>query len=378
MNRGIPARRDALALVDRVDLKFRPAWTGRAAQGQAALALYFLPFDSTEATLAPTRPRIIKWHSPWPDQAATPAGHRYCIDVFSGCAHGCKYCHANGRAKNVASGHDDFHAMIQEDIDDLERLGVPPAPVLLCNGTDPFQPLESRTGHTKFALEQILAHRSRFSSVTVTTKNPMLALHGDYLELFRRLAELPPDHSAAPMFRDRGLPAFRLQVSLPFWRDEARAAYEPDAPAVEDRKEAIRALCDAGVPLVLRIDPLFPRSPLTGCAGTTYVDFGLVEPQTAEDIEGLVGFARDIGADHVVHSPAKIVLPLDRPLSPLMDAMWRAYECAAAPDKLVLRNGGWRLPDSAEPAKVTGPFLDVCSRFGVFAKHHILDMIQTP
>ena len=33
----------ALAMLDRIDPKFRPVWDGRPPQGQAALVLYFLP-----------------------------------------------------------------------------------------------------------------------------------------------------------------------------------------------------------------------------------------------------------------------------------------------------------------------------------------------
>jgi DNA repair photolyase len=65
--------------------------------------------------------------------------------------------------------------------------GVPPAPIHLSNSTDPFQPLEAINGHTSYALEQILAHRHRFTSFTILTKNPMFPIRHGYLDLFKEL-----------------------------------------------------------------------------------------------------------------------------------------------------------------------------------------------
>jgi DNA repair photolyase len=378
MDLHLPDAKEALSLAERVDPQYRPAWTGRPPEEQAALALYFLPHRSTKPSLAPTRPRVIKWYCPFACQSTFPSGHRYCINVFTGCAHRCEYCYALSYSPESASCKKGFERMVDRDMEDLERFNVPPAPVHISNSTDPFQPLEADSGHTHYALAQVLAHRRHFSSVRMLTKNPLMPVRLGYLDLFKRLMELPPGHPCAAKMHQHGFPGFCVEVSLAFWREEARAAYDPGAPTVEERKEGIRALRQAGIPLVLRIDPLFPRSPLAEHGVKTYADFGLVEPQTAGDIESLVGFAKEVGALHVVYSPAKLVQPRGKKLSPVMQSLRRAYECAAAPGKPAFRGGAWRLPDAVAIGNITQPFLNVCQRLGVPAKCCKSNLIGTP
>ena len=246
----------------------------------------------------------------------------------------------------------------------------------LSNSTDPFQALEAKSGHTRLALEQILAHRHRFTTVTILTKNPMLAVQGGYADLFKALAVLPPDHPRHAEFSRKSVPAFCIEVSLAFWRDEARAWYDVAAPSVESRKDAVRALSAMGVPVVLRIDPLFPRSPLS--PDRTMADCGLPEAQTLDDLRDLVAFACEVKACHVVYSPAKIVKPRGRRLCPKMQAVKRAYECMAAPGRLygMVEAGDCRTNWRRE--RIVRPFLDICAAAGMPAKYCKQNLIETP
>ena len=378
MTQSMPSFEAALSSAQRVDPQYRPTWVGRSPEEQVALALYFLPHNSGKPLLAPTRPRVIKWYCPFACQSTFPSGHRYCINVFTGCSHKCEYCYALGYAPETPSCKKGFEQMVDRDMEDLERFDVAPAPVHLSNSTDPFQPLEAASGHTRYALAQILVHRRRFTSVRILTKNPLMPIRLGYVDLVKGLIDLPSGHPCAATFKQRGSPGLCVEVSLAFWREEARAAYDPGAPTVEERKEGIRALRHAGIPVVLRIDPLFPRVPLGADRSRMYASFGLVEPQSAEDLNSLVGFAKEVGALYVVHSPAKIVQPRGRKLSDLMQAMRRVYDLAAAPDKPIFRGGAWRLPDAIARTQVTEPFLATCLRVGVTAKHCKRNLIETP
>lgn len=340
------------------------------------MALYFLPHRSNREILAPTRPRVIKWYCPFARQKEFPTGHRYCINVYTGCAHKCIYCYAATYEPGQVAAKRDFEKMIDRDIGDLDRFNVPAAPVHLSNSTDPFQPLEERTGHTRYALEQVLAHRDRFSTVTILTKNPQLPVERDYVNLFKALASLPASHPRADQFRRAGLPGLVLEVSLAFWRDEARAYYDPCAPSVASRVEAMRALKEAGIPPVIRIDPLFPRFPAG--SNTSKGNLGLPEPQTLDDIEHLVGLASELRARHVVYSPAKICKPRAGRLSGPMEIVRTVYEALAAPHRLDFHGGSWRLPGPVAKARVVEPFLRVCERHGVRAKHCKQTLIETP
>lgn len=87
MRTEILSNDEAMDLVAKVDDKYRPAWQGRPADEQVAMALYFLPHRSRKPTLVPTRPRVIKWYCPFASQCEFPTGHRYCINVYTGCDH---------------------------------------------------------------------------------------------------------------------------------------------------------------------------------------------------------------------------------------------------------------------------------------------------
>ena len=378
MPRKAPDPNEALSLVGKVGPKCRPVWEGRSPEEQVALARYFLPHSSSKEVLSPTHPRVIKWYCPFASQADFPTGHRYCINVFTGCDHKCVYCYAAGYEPQQASGKRNFRKLLDKDMEELESFDVPPAPVHLSNSTDPFQPLEAETGDARYALEQILAHRNRFTTVMVLTKNPLRPVRLGYVEILRDLVPLPADDPRFGEFNERDLPGFCMEISLAFWRDEARAAYDPKAPTVEERKEGIRALHQAGIPLVLRIDPLFPLSPFTRQPQEVLDDFALPEAQTIDDLEKLVLFAREIGARHVVYSSAKITLPRQHKLSETMQAIRMVYQHLTAPEKLVFRGGSWRLPQHVAETEVLGEFLAICKREDMPAKHCKQNLLETP
>jgi len=300
MVHNIIEQNQAMLLINRVGSKYKAVWENRPIRDQIALAQYFLPHSSGKPIIGPTRPRIVKWYCPFASQEDFPTGHRYCINVYAGCDHKCAYCYAAGYEPESANTKQSFKRLISMDMDELEQFDVPPASVHLSNSTDPFQPLEKQFGHTRYALEQILEHRHRFTTVTILTKNPMLPVELGYIELFKALLGYQPDR---PMYQDsrRYWPGFVIEVSLAFWQETARIAYDPGAPTVEQRIEGIRALYQAGIPLVLRIDPLFPRSPITENPVRNITDFGLPEAQTIDDLEKLVSLAKEVQVKHIVY-----------------------------------------------------------------------------
>lgn len=376
--RKTPSRQELLALVPRVHPKCKPVWDGMSQDDQIALAGYFLPRRSEKEFIEPTRPKVVKWYCPFASQCNFPSGHRYCINVYVGCSHNCRYCYAAAYEPEKAATKRDFRRGIDRDMAELNAFDVPPAPVHLSNSVDAFQPLERSAGHARYALEQILAYRNRFTTVTVLTKNPTLPIEMGYLDLFKELMALPRHHPLRADFHAQDAPAFQVHVSLAFWNDESRAAYDPDAPTVDERREGILRLREAGIPLVLRIDPLFPRSPLPTHPSQTLQDFGLVEAQTIEDLENLVQFARRAGVRHVVYSALKIVQPRRRKLDDTMKAMQRVYKALAAPEKPDWHGGSWRLPRALANKYILRDFLKVCRREGVKAKFCAEDLVETP
>ena len=365
--------------ISRIHPDFRPVWESLPPAQQAALSAYFLHLSSKAESLKPTRPKACKWYCPFGSQRVFPSGHRYCVNSFAGpCAHNCIYCYARLYQRGELRLKKDFCRMIDKDIDDLERYDVPAAPVHLSNSTDPFQELETTCGHTRYTLEQILAHRRRFTTVTILTKNPLLPVRQGYLDLLRALGDLPASHPRHHDFTARRLSGCQIQVSLAFWQDTARAAYDPAAPTVTERVEGIHALHEAGIPVVLRIDPLFPRSPLPVASAKGLAHFRLVEAQTLEDLEHLVQLAHSVAASHVVYSPLKIAFPRGLGLNPTMQALLDVYRALAEPKNPVWRGMSWRLPPHIVAQHVVAPFLQVCQRIGVTAKFCMQDLIEIP
>jgi len=342
-------------LAARLAPKYRPAWEGRPPAEQAAMAWYFLPHRSAKPLLGPTRPRVLKGYCPFADQTRFASGHRYCINVYTGCVHGCVYCYAAGYSHMDAKAKADFRRLLGKDMADLDAFDVPPAPVHLSNSTDAFQPLEAELGHTRFALGEILRYRHRFTTVTVLTKNPMLAARDDYLDLLAALNASPVDG-----------PALRVEVSLTFGREEAATMYDPGAPSVADRMEGIRRLRAAGLPVALRLAPLYP---FVGVPASDPC------PHTMTDIEQLVAFAHRTGVRKIVHTPGKIVRPKHGDMHPLMESMLKTYRRVAGSTPLVFRSGSWRLPTDAAMRCIVTPLAALCDTHGVhlaFCKHHLI------
>lgn len=350
----------------RIDARYRPVWEGLPPAHQHALSRYFLPARSRRPVLSPTRPRVVKWYCPFADQRTFPSGHRYCINVYTGCTHGCVYCYAAGYWPEHFGPKQKFAHLLAKDLADLENFDVPPAPVHLSNSTDPFQPMEMRYRDTLRTLEGLLEKRHRFTTVTVLTRNPLLAARPEYARLLAELARPAPDHPGWAFWGESGFPAAVVEVSVPFWREEAARFWDPKAPGVQARMEGIKRLAGAGVPLVLRIDPLFPRNPLDS-SGLSLAEFGLEEPQSLEDLRMLVQFAKEVGAHHVVYSAAKVVKPRFGRLPPAMVAMKQAYARLAEPRRLEWGGGSWRPPRETIEREITGPFKALCSEAGVRA-----------
>jgi DNA repair photolyase len=309
---------------------------------------------------------VVKWYCPFADQRTFPSGHRYCINIYTGCTHGCVYCYAAGYWPEKSGPKQRFARQLAMDLEDLEKFDVPPAPVHVSNSTDPFQPLEVEHRDTLRTLKGLLEKRHRFTTVTVLTRNPLLAARPEYARLLADLARPASDHPGWDFWQASGCPPAVVEVSLPFWREEAAGFWDPKAPGVRARVEGVKRLAAAGVPLVLRIDPLFPRNPVDG-SGVRLGGFGLEEPQSLEDLRRLVAFAKEVEAHHVVYSAAKVVKPRFGVLPPAMVALKEVYARMAGTKRLEWGGGSWRLPRETIEREITGPFKALCAEAGVRA-----------
>jgi DNA repair photolyase len=343
---------EGLTLAGRVEPKYAPAWEGLSPADQAGMAMYFLPHRSAKAELSPTRPRVVKWYCPFADQRHFPTGHRYCINVYTGCVHRCVYCYAAGYAGMDPKPKADFRKLLLKDLADLDAYDVPPAPVHLSNSTDAFQLIEEARGDSLFALQQLARYRHRFTTVSLITKAPMVLVRREYLAALTAL----DDPAGCRVV---------IHVTLAFWREGVAAEYEPGAPSVAERLAATRVLRSAGLKVVLRISPTFP-------IGIVPPDG--VCPQTHEDIDSIAQFAAEAGAAGIIHTPAKIVQPKEGILHPRMASMLELYRRLAGRE-IVWRGGAWTLPREVAQRVVVDPVQAICDARGVeliFCMRHLL------
>lgn len=365
-----------LALASRVNPKYQPVFERLPERERAAVALYFLPHASAKAVLEVTRPRVVKWYCPFADQREFPSGHRYSINVYSGCEHDCQYCYATGYVASAPNCKRDFRGDLLKDLQALETFDLPPAPVHLSNSTDPLQALEQQHRHTLFALQKLAEHRRRFTSVTLLTKNPAALTDERYVSILRQLSELPRDHPRRAWFDAHACPALRIECSLAFANDAPRRLLDPRAPSVTSRMDALRRLREEGLPVFLRIDPLFPRNTLS--SGMTLADFELPDLQPLRDLESLLQFAGELRVGHIVYSVAKITRPKCGALPPVMERMKRVYQHLSARQPLRFHGGSWRLPEAVAEDCVVAPFLELCRRHAIMAKACKANLITTP
>lgn len=365
-----------LKLSERINVKYKPVFDKFGPEQRAALAWYFLPHTSKKQILGVTRPRVVKWYCPFANQRDFPSGHRYCINVYAGCSHGCKYCYAQSYEPDQARCKDGFKKKLLKDLAEIEEFNLPAAPLHLSNSTDAFQPLELQQRLALYTLEQLQRYRRYFTSITILTKNPAVLAEPEYLKALKSLAILPADHQHKELFDKKEIPALRVEVSLAFWDKDNAEFYDPGAPAVAQRTTAIKTLRQNDIPVVLRIDPLLPRNPLPD--GKYLADFQLPDAQSLPALEKLVSFAAEKGVIHVVYSVAKIVAPRYKPIPEAIQQLKAVYEYMAGPDKLIFRGGSWRLPKIIAQKHIVKPFLEICDGFSMKAYFCKQNLVLTP
>jgi len=143
--------------------------------------------------------------------------------------------------------------------------------VYLSSVTDPYLPAERSLGLTRGILEELLPHQPR---LLIQTRGPLVVRDLDVISRFQSV---------------------RLNLSIPTDSEEVRRAFEPKAPPLERRWQALAEVKGAGVATGICVTPMLPVEDAEAFA-RRIVDFGanVVVTQHFHDSGG--GFGADTGA----------------------------------------------------------------------------------
>lgn len=162
----------------------------------------------------------------------------YVINPYTGCAHGCSYCYAHFMKR--FTGHSEPWGQfvdVKVNAPELLRRDIArkkPQRVWVSGVCDPYQPLEAKYLLTRQCLE-ILADNGW--PATIQTRSPLILRDLDILQKGRD---------------------FEAGFSITTADDQIRRLFEPSAPPVGARVEALDELHRAGIRTFVMIAPMLP------------------------------------------------------------------------------------------------------------------------
>ncbi len=165
-------------------------------------------------------------------------GFDWTCNPYLGCTFSCQYCYAAFLPQNRRP-REDWGRWLGAKVNAvaLARKQAPKVAgqaVYLSSVTDPYVPAERSLGLTRGILEEMADYQPR---LVVQTRSPLVVRDIDVLVTFR---------------------AVRVNVSITTDSEGVRQAFEPKAPPLERRWEALRELKAAGLPVGVCVTPMLP------------------------------------------------------------------------------------------------------------------------
>jgi len=164
----------------------------------------------------------------------------YTVNPYTGCEHGCTYCYA--RFMKRYTGHKEEWGKfvdVKVNASQLLRKEIKkkkPGDVWISGVCDPYQPLEEKYRLTRKCLEIFLDYGWK---VTVQTKSPLVMRDIDILKKFRKV---------------------EVGFTITTADEEIRRIFEPNAPAIKKRIDALDKLCKTGITTFVMIAPILPEA----------------------------------------------------------------------------------------------------------------------
>ena len=179
------------------------------------------------------------------------------INPYTGCQHGCSYCYARFM-KRVTGHREPWGGFVDVKINapDLLRVEIQKKKrgrVWVSGVCDPYQPLEAQYRLTRQCLEILVRHEW---PVIIQTRSPLVLRDMDIIRDARDV---------------------EVGLSVTTADDSIRKLFEPDAPPIPDRIQALEELHNAGIRTYAMIAPVLPGA--EGLAGLLKgkIDYVLID-----------------------------------------------------------------------------------------------------
>lgn len=156
---------------------------------------------------------------------------------FGGCAHGCLYCYGPRTIRRTRAAFVN-HARLKQDIlrsleRDAQTIKGDEREILVSFSSDPYQPLEMKFGTTRKAIQIMIDNGLR---IMILTKGGMRAAKDfDLLETYDRC---------------------RFGTTVVFTNQADASQWEPNAPPVTDRIQAIHQAHARGINTWVNLEPV--------------------------------------------------------------------------------------------------------------------------
>ena len=200
-------------------------------------------------------------------------GFDWTCNPYVGCTFGCNYCYAAFLPQNRRP-LDDWGKWLTAKVNAVELAHqfarkVAGQAVYMSSVTDPYLAAERSLNLTRGILEAILPAQPR---LVIQTRGPLVVRDIDLLKQFRSI---------------------RVNVSITTDSEAVRERFEPKAPPLEKRWDAVRDLQESGIPVGLCVTPTLPILDVEG-----FVE-RLVESSPAvlvvQEFHAAKGFGADTG-----------------------------------------------------------------------------------
>jgi DNA repair photolyase len=162
----------------------------------------------------------------------------YVVNPYTGCQHGCTYCYARFM-KRVTGHKEPWGEFVDVKINAPELLGKEikkkkRARVWVSGVCDPYQPLEATYQLTRQCLEILVRNHW---PVIIQTRSPLVLRD---IDIIREAEDI------------------EVGLSITTADDEIRKLFEPSAPPIPERVQALDELHNAGIRTYAMIAPVLP------------------------------------------------------------------------------------------------------------------------